>query len=87
LPILTTAASPPSALTPSAAFEARMVLLLFLRGLAAKIKTRLGRTGVMLKSHVCGIFQFCVKTVNNKGSHILSLMLQALRATSNHKHD
>src|SRR4030042_6973315 len=58
-PIGTTSASPPSAFTPSAAFDARMVLLQFLRGLAVKIKTRFG--GFMLRSPFLGVFQFCAK--------------------------
>jgi hypothetical protein len=35
-------AMPPAALTPSAAFKARIVLFPFLRGLDVMIKTRLG---------------------------------------------
>src|SRR4030042_4462922 len=56
-PISTTSASPPSALTPSAAFNARRVLLPFLRGLAAKIKTRF--RVFIVRTHILGIFQFC----------------------------
>jgi hypothetical protein len=51
-PIATTSASPPHAFTPSAAFEARILLLPFLRGLAATMSTRL--LEVMYVSNSCG---------------------------------